>query len=71
MREIKEPINFSGKDEKSLVSSCRFCTTGRGKYLVVDTEKKEKFWLCDKHLAEYNLTNDTIPGGKINGKNIN
>jgi DNA mismatch repair ATPase MutL len=39
-------------------NSCRFCAVGTAKHKFIDASKKEAFYLCDKHAAEYNHEKD-------------
>lgn len=56
-REIKNIVLVGEKQE----NSCRYCCIGAGTHKVIDEDKEEAFYLCDKHRDEYDIENDSIP----------
>ncbi len=36
----------------NIKGSCRYCLCGAGSYRIIDTEKKETYYLCEKHYKE-------------------
>ena len=61
-QDLSTTLDAKGHSEKRGVefSSCRFCTCGAGKHLIVDTDKNEQFNICDFHLAKYDIDTDKI-----------
>lgn len=57
----KIDLSKAAAEEKKepLKNSCRFCHAGMATHKFLDETKKEVFFLCDKHAAEYNQGHDT------------